>query len=163
MMYIHDLAFGAELVEFDVQLTKDNVPVIYHDFFVHTDGLDMPVPSLTLQQFRNIGKATDVRKRLASAAAASSAKAGLGRPEMASPRSGMVRRRSEGDLLDELPAEYSRSNNTVAMMLEAELISGPLPTLEEILDGLPPTVGLDVELKYPTLIDMQTKNAQVCD
>lgn len=54
-------AFGADMVEFDVQLSKDNVPVIYHDFHVciamkrkkeidFTDMLQLPVKELTLEQ-----------------------------------------------------------------------------------------------------------------
>jgi len=41
---------GASYVEMDVQLTKDNIPVIYHDFLVGETGLDVPMHSLTLEQ-----------------------------------------------------------------------------------------------------------------
>jgi glycerophosphoryl diester phosphodiesterase len=34
----------------DVQLTKDHVPVIYHDFLVSETGVDAPVHTLTLEQ-----------------------------------------------------------------------------------------------------------------
>ncbi|XP_049962737.1 glycerophosphocholine phosphodiesterase GPCPD1-like [Schistocerca serialis cubense] len=54
---------GADFVEFDVQLTKDGVPVIYHDFHVciamkkkkhleQHDMLQLPVKDLTLEQLR---------------------------------------------------------------------------------------------------------------
>lgn len=54
-------SYGADYVEFDVQLSKDRVPVIYHDFHVcismkkkkeliHTDMLELPVKELTLEQ-----------------------------------------------------------------------------------------------------------------
>ena len=45
---------GAQYVEFDVQLTKDHVPVIYHDFLVSETGIDAPVHTLTLEQFLHI-------------------------------------------------------------------------------------------------------------
>ncbi|KAH6621131.1 Glycerophosphoryl diester phosphodiesterase family-domain-containing protein [Chaetomium sp. MPI-SDFR-AT-0129] len=45
---------GAQYVEFDVQLTKDHVPVIYHDFLVSETGFDAPVHTLTLEQFLHI-------------------------------------------------------------------------------------------------------------
>ncbi len=45
---------GANYVEFDVQLTKDHIPVIYHDFLVSETGLDAPVHALTLEQFLHI-------------------------------------------------------------------------------------------------------------
>lgn len=52
---------GADMVEFDVQLSKDLVPVVYHDFFVSIslkrkkdiesmDMLEIPVKDLTLEQ-----------------------------------------------------------------------------------------------------------------
>ena len=37
----------------DVQLTKDHVPVIYHDFLVSETGIDAPVHTLTLEQVSN--------------------------------------------------------------------------------------------------------------
>mgnify|MGYP002718976209 CR=1 FL=1 len=46
---------GASYVEFDVQLTKDHVPVIYHDFLVSETGIDAPVHTLTLEQFLQLG------------------------------------------------------------------------------------------------------------
>ncbi|KAK5689321.1 Glycerophosphocholine phosphodiesterase, partial [Elasticomyces elasticus] len=46
---------GASYVEFDVQLTKDHVPVIYHDFLVSETGIDAPVHTLTLEQFMQLG------------------------------------------------------------------------------------------------------------
>ena len=50
---------GANYVEFDVQLTKDHVPVIYHDFLVSETGLDVPVHTLTLDQFLHINGGND--------------------------------------------------------------------------------------------------------
>jgi glycerophosphodiester phosphodiesterase len=41
---------GASYVEMDVQLTKDNIPVIYHDFTVGETGIDAPMHTLTLEQ-----------------------------------------------------------------------------------------------------------------
>ena len=52
---------GASYVEFDVQLTKDHVPVIYHDFLVSETGIDAPMHTLTLEQFLHIGEAQTPR------------------------------------------------------------------------------------------------------
>ncbi|XP_060517744.1 glycerophosphocholine phosphodiesterase GPCPD1-like [Cylas formicarius] len=54
---------GADFVEFDVQLSKDLVPIIYHDFYVcismkkkkdliDQDMLELPVKELTLDQLK---------------------------------------------------------------------------------------------------------------
>ena len=55
---------GADMVEFDVQLTKDKIPVIYHDFELCTTSLakdgqkekliPMQLKSFTLKQLRNL-------------------------------------------------------------------------------------------------------------
>jgi hypothetical protein len=36
----------------DVQLTKDHIPVIYHDFLVGETGIDVPVHTMTLEQVK---------------------------------------------------------------------------------------------------------------
>uniref|UniRef100_A0A1B0BC83 GP-PDE domain-containing protein n=1 Tax=Glossina palpalis gambiensis TaxID=67801 RepID=A0A1B0BC83_9MUSC len=56
---------GADMVEFDVQLSKDLVPVIYHDFMIYVslksknslqehDFLALPMRELTLEQLKNL-------------------------------------------------------------------------------------------------------------
>lgn len=57
---------GADMVEFDVQLSKDFVPVIYHDFNVYVslkkkgdnntqhDMLELPMRELTLNQLKEL-------------------------------------------------------------------------------------------------------------
>ncbi|KAJ3022091.1 Glycerophosphocholine phosphodiesterase [Thoreauomyces humboldtii] len=47
-------ALGAEYVEFDVQLTKDLVPVLYHDFRVSETGYSLPLASLTASEFLSL-------------------------------------------------------------------------------------------------------------
>ncbi|KAI8904579.1 Glycerophosphoryl diester phosphodiesterase family-domain-containing protein [Powellomyces hirtus] len=44
-------ALGAEYVEFDVQLTRDLVPVLYHDFRVWETGYNLPMSALTVTEF----------------------------------------------------------------------------------------------------------------
>ena len=41
---------GADLIEFDVQITRDHVPVIYHDWQVSETGLDIPIHAMTFKQ-----------------------------------------------------------------------------------------------------------------
>jgi len=57
---------GADFVEFDVQLSKDFVPVVFHDFYVNiglqqkakkggeTTTLKIPVKDLTLKQLHEL-------------------------------------------------------------------------------------------------------------
>ncbi|KAJ6648292.1 Glycerophosphocholine phosphodiesterase GPCPD1 [Pseudolycoriella hygida] len=61
----HAASHGADFVEFDVQLSKDLVPVIYHDLLVYVslkkkkcleshDMLELPLQELTLEQLSNL-------------------------------------------------------------------------------------------------------------
>lgn len=52
--FIAAASLGASYVEFDVQLTKDSVPVIYHDFLVAESGVDIPMHLLTAEQFLHL-------------------------------------------------------------------------------------------------------------
>lgn len=49
--FIAAASLGASYVEFDVQLTKDFVPVVYHDFTVAESGVDIPMHAMTAEQF----------------------------------------------------------------------------------------------------------------
>ncbi|KAG0173029.1 Glycerophosphocholine phosphodiesterase [Apophysomyces sp. BC1034] len=54
LSFVTAASLGAEYVEFDVQLTKDLVPVIYHDWTVTETGYDIPLNAITLEQFMNL-------------------------------------------------------------------------------------------------------------
>ncbi|CAL1202094.1 unnamed protein product [Candida parapsilosis] len=57
--FIAASSLGASYVEFDVQLTKDFVPVVYHDFTVAESGVDIPMHLLTLEQFLGLNKTNE--------------------------------------------------------------------------------------------------------
>ncbi|CAO3573204.1 unnamed protein product [Mortierella alpina] len=54
LSFVTAASLGAEYIEFDVQMTKDMVPVLYHDWTVTETGLDIPVSSITLDQFQKL-------------------------------------------------------------------------------------------------------------
>ena len=64
-------AHGADMVEFDIQLSKDKIPVIYHDFELcttslgkngeHKELIPMQLKNLTLAQLRGL-KVTHLNK-----------------------------------------------------------------------------------------------------
>eukprot|EP00271_Cylindrocystis_brebissonii_P021204 TRINITY_DN7454_c0_g1_i1.p1 TRINITY_DN7454_c0_g1~~TRINITY_DN7454_c0_g1_i1.p1 ORF type:complete len:338 (-),score=39.19 TRINITY_DN7454_c0_g1_i1:174-1187(-) len=51
---------GADFVEFDVQVTRDGCPVLFHDNFIITaDGMSRKISELVLEEFRAIGVQRD--------------------------------------------------------------------------------------------------------
>ncbi|KAG6010871.1 hypothetical protein E4U21_002539 [Claviceps maximensis] len=148
---------GAQYVEFDVQLTKDHVPVIYHDFLVSETGIDAPVHTLTLEQFLHInsdkGRARPhrirhngntigdlpTRRRSNSFAppkrSLSTGYAGSGDAEMEE------RMKHTKDFKEKGYKANSRGN----------FIQAPFATLEDLFRKLPENIGFNMELKYPML------------
>lgn len=156
---------GAQYVEFDVQLTKDHVPVIYHDFLVSETGIDAPVHTLTLEQFLHINPdkrrhKTDQRpgawpgaddgrhrsprgprtngvgpKRSLSMGYAGSGHAGSGHADMEE------RMKHTRDFKEKGYKANSRGN----------FIQAPFATLEDLFRRLPEGIGFNMELKYPML------------
>ncbi|PHH61514.1 hypothetical protein CDD81_305 [Ophiocordyceps australis] len=140
---------GAQYVEFDVQLTKDHVPVIYHDFLVSETGIDAPVHTLTLEQFLHINpdkgrdSGTKLRERsprprsnsFAPQRSLSMGYAGSGYAEMEE------RMKHTRDYKEKGYKANSRGN----------FIQAPFATLEDLFRKLPEEIGFNIELKYPML------------
>ncbi|KAI8968526.1 Glycerophosphoryl diester phosphodiesterase family-domain-containing protein [Mycotypha africana] len=62
LSFITAASLGAEYVEFDVQLTKDLVPVIYHDWTVTETGYDIPLNAITSEQFLNLRRSGQIKE-----------------------------------------------------------------------------------------------------
>lgn len=145
---------GAQYVEFDVQLTKDHVPVIYHDFLVSETGFDAPVHTLTLEQFLHINPP--------SARSGPPAKAQHRQLKMARSNSPGPRQRSMS--MDHPGQEYGREHMEERMKhtrdfkekgfkanSRGNFIQAPFATLEDLFRKLPESIGFNIEMKYPML------------
>ncbi|KAI9484016.1 MAG: Glycerophosphoryl diester phosphodiesterase family-domain-containing protein [Benjaminiella poitrasii] len=62
LSFVTAASLGAEYVEFDVQLTKDLVPVVYHDFTVTETGFDIPLNAITSEQFLNLRRSGQIKE-----------------------------------------------------------------------------------------------------
>ena len=142
---------GANYVEFDVQLTKDHVPVIYHDFLVSETGIDAPVHAMTLEQFLHVNDTTPRASRPPTPP-----------KDRHSPQQvlrGQDRQRSHslgGNAPDYDMAERMKHTRDFKMKgfkgnSRGNFIQAPFTTLEEMFIKLPDTVGFNIEMKYPML------------
>jgi len=141
---------GANYVEFDVQLTKDHVPVIYHDFLVSETGIDAPVHTLTLEQFLHVNDITPLAPRPPS-------------PPKDSPQfrvvRGIDRQRSlslghtqpDYDMAERMKHTRDFKEKGYKANSRGHFIQAPFTTLEEMFVKLPENVGFNIEMKYPML------------
>lgn len=151
---------GASYVEFDIQLTKDHVPVIYHDFLVSETGIDAPVHTLTLEQFLHISDG-----RTPQGAAKALAQAMAIDPDVKLPGAQTPRQRSMsvGEELG-VPNLSERMKHTRDFKMKGfkgnsrgNHIQAPFATLEELFKKLPEGVGFNMELKYPMLHESEAE------
>lgn len=145
---------GASYVEFDVQLTKDHVPVIYHDFLVSETGIDAPVHTLTLEQFLHVNQSRSARpSRLPS-------------PPLNPTLNGFRRRDDFRQRSMSVGGAVDKDTQNMAERMKhtrdfkqkgwkpnswGNFIQAPFTTLEEMFEKLSPSLGFNIELKYPML------------
>lgn len=138
---------GADFVEFDVQLTKDRVPVIYHDFMVNvgledkgaqafgtkSETYEIGIHDMSLRQLTQShttpvphkgGKSQEFQKRVKKHWTRLQ-----GDKQLPSPRRALV---ANDDDVNE----------------EGHLVDF-FPRLEDLLKHVPAEVGLNIEIKYP--------------
>lgn len=132
---------GASYVEFDVQLTKDHVPVIYHDFLVSETGIDAPVHTLTLEQFLQLGTNNQ----------SSQANGPVGKDDWSV--NGRQRSMSVGgteydpaELNEKIKHTRDFKKKGYKGNTRGNHIQAPFATLEELFTKLPKTVGFNIEL-----------------
>lgn len=181
--FIAAASLGASYVEFDVQLTKDYVPVVYHDFLVAESGVDIPMHALTAEQFLGLGSQNSSE--------------GHGKIFLFEKvkGNGNVTRSFAYD--DELLGKYNRprlmlsyhSYNKEPAKIEDDLdrefkdqitsrmkltktwkekgfkgnsrghsIASDFVTLKELFKRLPKNVGFNIELKYPMLDEAESES-----
>ncbi|KKY19022.1 putative glycerophosphodiester phosphodiesterase gde1 [Diplodia seriata] len=144
---------GASYVEFDVQLTKDHVPVIYHDFLVSETGIDAPVHTLTLDQFLHVGEQKDPRSSRPSSPVEAKAENKDVAKARARPRSYSVdiKKESQSELNERMKHTRDFKTKGYKGNSRGNFIQAPFTTLEEMFRKLPESIGFNIEMKYPML------------
>ncbi|KAL8890164.1 MAG: hypothetical protein Q9215_002639 [Flavoplaca cf. flavocitrina] len=146
---------GASYVEFDVQLTKDHVPVIYHDFLVSETGIDAPVHTLTLEQFLHINDTRTPRvSRPTSPVAKHRDLQEIKTTDTRRHRSmslGYTTREGDTDMSERMKHTRDFKEKGFKGNSRGNFIQAPFTTLEEMFKKLPQHVGFNIEMKYPML------------
>lgn len=146
---------GASYVEFDVQMTKDHVPVIYHDFLVSETGADVPVHTLTLEQFLALSE-TPRNTRPSTPAEGN----GRSATKLPTDNRGRVHRSysvgapaTEDSMKDRMKHTRDIKIKGFKGNSRGDFIQSPFTTLEEMFKTIPEDVGFNIEMKYPMLFE----------
>ncbi|PVH72793.1 hypothetical protein DL98DRAFT_595678 [Cadophora sp. DSE1049] len=141
----------------DVQLTRDHIPVIYHDFLVSESGADLAPHNLSLDQFMYISELQKPREDVLAVLEDTL----LTKCSTSSPWKGnKLRSRSldlilgDGrtqDFINRMHHTYEFRKKGFKGNLRGHQIHSSFTTLEELLRSIPETVSIDIELKYPML------------
>lgn len=174
--FIAAASLGAQYVEFDVQLTKDDVPVIYHDFIIAESGIDIPMHFLTLEQFMHLNLSKDDEEKSDKKKTIKD-DSDVYRKSRSRSRSVSLKNESRFPI-DETSSSDEKSNNSNGnshinpkherMKLtktwkinefkantRGTTIASSFTTLEELFKKVPKTAGFNIELKYPMLDESQ--------
>lgn len=142
---------GASYVEFDVQITKDLVPVIYHDFLVSQTGIDVPVHALTLDQFMSASVTTDSR----NSSRRSSPQRSSGRRDTRMGRSRSMSSKEIFDGVEKMKHTRDFKMHGFKGNQRGHSVQDSFTTLLEVFKKVPASVGFNIECKYPMLSEAQ--------
>lgn len=175
--FIAAASLGAQYVEFDVQLTKDDVAVVYHDFIIAESGIDVPMHLLTLEQFMHLNMSSEKKgsDKKNNVAKDDSDLYTRSRSRSISYNTNSIDKNSKTKLLDpkdsdietkllqnEIDYNHERMKLTKTWKdkefkanIRGSTIASSFTTLEELFKKVPKTAGFNIELKYPMLDESQ--------
>mmetsp|Transcript_13114 Transcript_13114/g.52304 ORF Transcript_13114/g.52304 Transcript_13114/m.52304 type:complete len:689 (+) Transcript_13114:22-2088(+) len=161
---------GTNYVEFDVQLTKDGVPVIYHNFVIDIVGengekYNLPVSALTLEEFKALrkpkecdmrtkkksrhkkrGSMSDVEQLVADSMKEQQK---LAKKAKAAPVVEAVAANGGKEAEEDGHAQASTDSGRDTGSAHTTITDQELPTLDDVFRLVPPSLGFDIEVKYP--------------
>ncbi|KAJ5951076.1 uncharacterized protein N7479_009489 [Penicillium vulpinum] len=145
---------GASYVEFDVQLTRDLVPIIYHDFSLSESGTDIPIHDISFEQFMYASELQSPRGEAVLVLERPSLQALSHRPGGDRVRSLSWTKDQEQktvQIRDRMKHTVDFKNKGFKPNTRGHFVRDSFTTLEELLTSLPHSISFNIEIKYPRL------------
>ncbi|KAH9845390.1 glycerophosphocholine phosphodiesterase GDE1-like [Teratosphaeria destructans] len=149
--FVAAASLGASYVEFDVQMTKDHVPVIYHDFLVSETGADVPVHSLTLEQFLALSDRANKSRRNRKDVVMDDDSNERPRPQRSYSLGATHDDDSSEAMRDRMKHTRDFKKKGFKGNTRGDFIGSQFTTLEEMFIKLPEDISFNIEMKYPML------------
>ncbi|KNG83260.1 putative ankyrin repeat-containing protein, partial [Aspergillus nomiae NRRL 13137] len=143
-----------ETNNYDVQLTRDLVPVIYHDFSLSESGTDIPIHDLSLDQFMHASNIQSPRGVPVSVLGEANAQPISTQNISAKRRSRSLTKGHESgtrEIRDRMKYTVDFVNKGFKPNTRGDFIQDSFTTLGELLEELPESIGFNIEIKYPRL------------
>ncbi|CAG8676126.1 23030_t:CDS:2 [Cetraspora pellucida] len=165
------LQMGENTVQ-NCQVTKDLIPVIYHDWYITETGFDIPIHSVTLNQFLKI-KARENERNLDNDSNETYLNNVTNEIDLNnvtnevdlntftdnipnSNSSGRLKRSNSMSSLNKAKYRKIDENNVGKLKGNgAGTIQAPFATLEETIKKVPVNIGFNIEVKYPMIVEAE--------
>ncbi|TGJ79060.1 hypothetical protein E0Z10_g9704 [Xylaria hypoxylon] len=141
---------GATFVEFDAQVSRDLQVVVYHDFSLSETGTDIPIHDLTIDQYKY---ASSVQTPYGNPLIAPDERTMIGKSAVVRRTRSFDGQKDVGTFLikDRLKHTVDFKSKAMKPNIRGDVIQEPLVTLPELFQRLPPSLGFNIEIKYPRL------------
>ncbi|KAI5956274.1 GDE1 [Candida jiufengensis] len=158
--FIAAASLGASYVEFDVQLTKDFVPVVYHDFTVAESGVDIPMHLLTLEQFLGLNKTREKSNHSVDDEVLIRSKPRAKSSFQLQNNIGedFIDKEFESQINERMKLTKTWKNKGYKGNARGTSIASNFVTLKDLFKKLPQNVGFNIELKYPMLDEAEQES-----
>ncbi|KAL6451682.1 GDE1 Glycerophosphocholine phosphodiesterase GDE1 [Candida maltosa Xu316] len=164
--FVAAASLGASYVEFDVQLTKDYVPVVYHDFTVAESGVDIPMHLLTLEQFMGLNKqnrekptkSVDDHDIIKPKSKSSYQLSNNPQPNTDRTENTNDDRHHHHEENERMKFTKTWKSKQYKGNSRGSSIASNFVTLRELFRKVPDTVGFNIEIKYPMLDEAQDED-----